>query len=650
MTQAAARVGHIKVALLCGGRGSTTIIKELLRWPDIHLTLIVNAYDDGLSTGALRGFIAEMLGPSDFRKNLSYLLDLHSGGQYALKSLLEYRLPKAVTHFEVANFIEYIKTEKITGLITPLRNLFEQLNTQLASRIRQFLFSFFSYAEHIEQSFDYGDCSIGNLIFAGAYLEQNKNFNAAAKQLSQLVNSRAVLVNVSRGENRILIGLKADGELLANEAQIVGPQSDIPIRKIFLFEKPIDMAAWQAVAHLPVADKEAWLAEREALPAISLEAEQALTEADIIIYGPGTQHSSLLPSYKIAHEQLRSSSAAVKALIMNLETDHDIQGQTASDIVDAALTYFNDAENSSHAISHVLLESSTAENILAAGKLELGDYYKNCHIIGGRFINDNQNKVHNGRVVVENILELWKKFAVGQEDHVAIDIFVDIHQRSLALDALSEEFLEMDWNSQFSSTRLTINEVPGEAIHLPEFMQKSHYPDMFPEIAFFSNWLSASKSEYLVLLTGDGEYRFRDVLLGIQILKQSHFGAVFGSRTQSRLQFKNSMQAAYGENKFFGFLSLIGAFVMSAVYSLRFGIIFSDPLTGFRIYKRSKLTQLMARMNNQKLTTPVGIAKFLIHNKVEIAELPVNYRTFSGFTDTHWRIRRGFKNLMSMFS
>ena len=63
-----------KIVLFCGGRGSATIIRALLRQSDVELTLLVNAYDDGLSTGALRNFIPGMLGPSDFRKNLSYLL------------------------------------------------------------------------------------------------------------------------------------------------------------------------------------------------------------------------------------------------------------------------------------------------------------------------------------------------------------------------------------------------------------------------------------------------------------------------------------------------------------------------------------------------------------------------------------------------
>ena len=63
----------------------------------MDLSLLVNAYDDGLSTGELREFIPSMLGPSDFRKNLSQMLDFCSGQQYAVQKILELRLPNEFT-------------------------------------------------------------------------------------------------------------------------------------------------------------------------------------------------------------------------------------------------------------------------------------------------------------------------------------------------------------------------------------------------------------------------------------------------------------------------------------------------------------------------------------------------------------------------
>src|SRR5436305_9530460 len=81
-----------KVALFCGGRGSASIIRGLLDGTDCRLTLLVNGFDDGRSTGLVRRLIPEMLGPSDFRKNLSTVLDSSLPCECALKELLELRL------------------------------------------------------------------------------------------------------------------------------------------------------------------------------------------------------------------------------------------------------------------------------------------------------------------------------------------------------------------------------------------------------------------------------------------------------------------------------------------------------------------------------------------------------------------------------
>ncbi|MDB5740443.1 MAG: hypothetical protein JWP16_1483, partial [Alphaproteobacteria bacterium] len=214
-----------RVVLFCGGRGSATIIRALLRQTGIDLTLLVNAYDDGLSTGALRSFIPGMLGPSDFRKNLSYLLGNYSDAQYALKNLMEYRLPGGAAAVE--NLARFARDNDATLLEEPLKSWFAQLAPLLSLRVRGLLGRFFDHAAG--GAFDYRDCSLGNLVFAGAYLARGNDFNAAAAEVGDLVASRAQLLNVSSEQNRVLVGLKQDGSLLASEAEIVGPQSPAPI-------------------------------------------------------------------------------------------------------------------------------------------------------------------------------------------------------------------------------------------------------------------------------------------------------------------------------------------------------------------------------------------------------------------------------------
>ena len=175
------------VCLFCGGRGSATLIRALLRRPEVNLSLLVNAYDDGLSTGALRDFVPGMLGPSDFRKNLSYLLDLYSAEQYALQKLIEFRLPEDFSADDLKTFRAFVDSGSMEGLKKTLLDQFSSIDTVTRDRIRGLLGHFFRfYDKRIKEvSFEFVDCSLGNLVFAGAFLEQGNDFNEAARLMSE---------------------------------------------------------------------------------------------------------------------------------------------------------------------------------------------------------------------------------------------------------------------------------------------------------------------------------------------------------------------------------------------------------------------------------------------------------------------------------
>lgn len=619
--------GTTKIVLFCGGRGSATIIRALLRQTDIDLTLLVNAYDDGLSTGALRNFIPGMLGPSDFRKNLSYLLGNYSNAQYALRNLMEYRLPAASGAREIECLARFARNNEATLLEEPLKGWFAQLPAPLSTRLRALLGRFFDHAASADASFDYRGCSLGNLVFAGAYLQCGRDFNAAAAQVGDLVGSRARLLNVSSEQNRVLMGLKRDGTFLSCEAEIVGPQSSVPITNLYLLEQRLTDAQALTLGACDLAGKQAFLGERDAIPPLSPAAAQAIAGADIILYGPGTQHSSLFPSYRIARQALKAAPAPIKAMVMNLDTDNDIQGLTASAVMDLAL-------NHGAAISHVLLDRSTN---LPHGGLD-GDTYHGAQVLRGAFTTPARPGLHNGTAIAERVMSAR---AGSGGDTASIEIFADIHNRSVASDELVEEFLEMDWKG----AHLVLNRVThagGDGI------STAQQEGLFPETGYFRDWLRQGRSDYLVLMTGDGAYRFRDVQAIIRLLEQQQsLGGVFGSRTQSRRQFITSIQAAYGEHRVLYWLGKVAAFFLSFIFYLRTGVIFSDPLTGLRVFRRKRLAHLPDLAHGQ--TAPLAIVRQLIRHGVEVAELPVIYRTYSGFTDPYWRIRRGLRNLASLF-
>ena len=96
----------INITLFTGGSGSSELIYAIKNLSlDIELNLIINGYDDGKSTGYLRNIVPGMLGPSDFRKNCSHLLNKSN-----LKYFLEYRI-KNLNEFKKINKI--FKNKKI---------------------------------------------------------------------------------------------------------------------------------------------------------------------------------------------------------------------------------------------------------------------------------------------------------------------------------------------------------------------------------------------------------------------------------------------------------------------------------------------------------------------------------------------------------
>ena len=649
----------VRIALFCGGRGSASIIREILRVPGLQLHLLVNAYDNGSSTGQLRRYIPGYLGPSDFRKNLSYLLELHSPQQYVLSELLDYRLPVDFDQKNITALICYLQDSTDSDQIPPqLIHYLESIHGDLRQKLNEYLMAFFNYYQaHQDPPFDFKNSSFGNFFFAGAFIKNGQNFDEATRELMRVFQSKtnATLMNVTKGENRYLVGLKEDGELLDDEEKIVNDQSPARLTDIYLINDPLSSKEIEEFGRLSIIDKKIFLESKESPVYLSQEVQDVLLNADIIIYGPGTQFSSLFPSYKTKDltEAIALSHAQLKIFVMNLTKDHDIQSYSAEGLLDCALKFLGDSSNKQNMITHVLYNepADNKETIQFENDWPMASGYKNIKIIKGRYSHPVFPAIHNGRSTMKSILDLYDKYNGIIQDE--LDIYVDLNERSVMANLLIEEFLETDWKQYFNRVRLIMNKGSLKSIKLPEYvtLEEGSFTGIFPEVDIFKDWILHKNSKYLVTITGDGEYRFRDISNSIRILENSSFGAIYGSRNQSRQQYLQSLNAAYGESGFLFYLSRMGASVLSILFALRFRITFSDPLTGFRIYNRSVLKKTFEAVSSKvDFKTPVTLTRHMVKEHIEIAEIPVAYRTFKGFTNMKWRLSRGWKNLMGIFS
>ncbi len=179
--------------------------------------------------------------------------------------------------------------------------------------------------------FEFSDCAIGNLVFAGCYLLRGRRFNDAVDDYCALLGLPTGLIdNVTDGTNAFLVALERDRGVLVSEAEIVDAKLQNRISDVFLIDRPLSEDDRTALARLSKEQCVAWLEERSILMPLNPRLRERIAAADLIIYAPGTQHSSLFPSYltKDLSRAIASNLTAIKLLVTNIQADAEISGST----------------------------------------------------------------------------------------------------------------------------------------------------------------------------------------------------------------------------------------------------------------------------------------------------------------------------------
>ena len=116
LTSSTERAHGLRVVLFSGGRGSGALTSALVATPGVNLTIAINGYDDGASTGEVRRFLGDALGPSDFRKNASRVAGELRTCPPALIAVLDRRLPDGSDNATVATLAASLQKDEGGGI------------------------------------------------------------------------------------------------------------------------------------------------------------------------------------------------------------------------------------------------------------------------------------------------------------------------------------------------------------------------------------------------------------------------------------------------------------------------------------------------------------------------------------------------------
>jgi 2-phospho-L-lactate transferase/gluconeogenesis factor (CofD/UPF0052 family) len=614
----------LRIILFSGGRGAGVLTRQLVAHPSISLSIAINGYDDGASTGEVRRFLRDSLGPSDFRKNAARLSTELRSCSPALVELLDLRLPVGSSEADARRAFAAIAGDR-TADAAGVRSLSDRIDSPARARISGALARFADLLTETGEPFNFSDCSLGNLVFAGIYLQNGRDFNRAVDEYAALAGLPAGLIeNVTDGTNAWLVGLDADGRLLASEEEIVDATRPNRIRDIFLIDRPLSKDDRRAIDAAPGRAGDI-LQARAAAVAINPRLAAKVASADLIIYAPGTQHSSLFPSYLTPglSTAIAGNLAAIKLLITNIQSDAEITGSNAVDIIDRAVFYLKEkgrlAAPTPCLITHYLLNDpgrgDAAEPYVPLGPLESIEDPRLVRI--GNYEEGITGRHDAARVLapyIESILSRAerKRVAVLLHDAGSINKVVQtllemirggIEQQPLDLTVFYGGAEPLD--ARFAgSLPFAVTQLPGGD-------------------RTFAQSARAGGFDYVVLFESSGMYRGEDIAGLAPHLAIGRLDAVWGTRRLSIRDIEESYRLRYRTNAVLGAISYAGSHVLSLAYLVFYGRYISDTLSAVRAIRAADAFDPAVDLTHKRANHLLLSA--LLRRKADILEIPVRF-------------------------
>ena len=313
----------MKIVIVAGGTGSIALQNGLYRHIDeeidgVDTKVLVNAYDNGLSTGAVRRVMGgRILGPSDVRKNQTTRLKLEQPSSPWL-SFLDIRF--TVESSKAKEFCMQ-KIDALDEALTTIDDKWMMQKSKAIKLVREAVDVYFSIP--VVAKIDYNDFSLANIVYAGFAAANGNSLRKAATIMAGLMGIKDNVI-LNDDTSLFLGAITKSGLNVTDEGDIVSwnnPKD--PFVDVFFFDHNGHVAT----------------------PVLCDEARDALEQADLIILSSGTQWSSLIPTYATEGftEAIRNSQAKI-IMVMNRQPDKDAPGQTGVDIINTIIPRYIDPE------------------------------------------------------------------------------------------------------------------------------------------------------------------------------------------------------------------------------------------------------------------------------------------------------------------
>jgi|GEM_PF-928154 len=329
----------LSVLAFSGGTGFREINMALARRTK-NITRVVPIWDNGGSSKALR-ISYDLMPVGDIRHAL--MTQAHGEGRVgSVVKLFNWRLSGSGEH-------ELLKKE-LNSFVDYKHPLICSVEQSLGHVIMTYLKQF---AENMPDNMELRNGSIGNFVLVGAYLAHNKDLNTAIYVFRQLCSIQGNVwpvslhnhlhINAILDNNDVILGqekaTKLDRSLVGNKIQQI------------VFNTNQKEQKESSTQHIPASCN----------PMVS----DALKRAEVIVYGPGSFFTSILPHIMVDGIADEISKRDIpKIFIGNLLEDNESHGYSLADLIEifvnTANQYAKNDRSADKYITHILVNKSHA--------------------------------------------------------------------------------------------------------------------------------------------------------------------------------------------------------------------------------------------------------------------------------------------------
>ena len=493
--------------------------------------------------------------------------------------------------------------------------------------------------------------------------------------MTHLCSCRAEVLNVTDGMNLVLTALKEDGTYLPRESDIVSRQmTPAPISELFLLPAYLEEEQRAKLTALATQEqKAAFLRSLEVFPPINPVLRERLADADMIIYGPGTQHSSLMPSYLTLGltELIRANRQAVKVFICNIAKDNDIEQESVDSLLNKFAFYSSrkgEVDLSPHPldglITHAFVQKEAGEDHVhlryfrqkqsseAEGAYQLGKilgldeiYARDWEGLPGKHHSDLIGRELLGLLELQPGLEdrqsgshlLSIVVPALDESRSVENVLRQLLAEDMSMIDVRKEVILVDGGSSDGTADIAENVEGVRVVRLPA---DSGYGDALRA------GFEASRGSIVATFPADGEYFTTDLEQVVRPVLSGDSEVCFGSRVMKCFNYDDTLKRIYGGNTGLYLIGKYGGLLLSVASFWRQGQFLSDPLTQVRVFHYDFLRRLALSESNFGIIGEI-VGKTCARQK-RIFEVPVSFAPRGKSEGKKMNARHGLEVLRSL--